>query len=623
VSISGNVHPLQRPLEDEEASSVSSHPANDTMSNGAGQPFVSSFMEHLVRSKIVTEEVALRASAWKHEQNGRGKKSLVEILADEFSVPRDILYNEVAHFYSFRMIDLNDRNARRLPPSTVNKLLAGLPESIYQLALKHKVLPYEVPENQPDKMLVVTPNPSDREVYEVARSFTYKKFEICYMKERDWAEFWRQVTLDKQQVVSGLGGSDSVFEEEDAELDLVLDKEINRSQLIALVENLFADAVRVGASDIHIMPKGARKTVVSFRLDGRLTEWYTIEDARAEAVVAVVKGRGLNLDRFERMAAQDGSAQKVIDNQVVRFRISIIPVVSRELSGKFESVVIRILKDADASVTLEAIGFDPYSLKVFGEAIAKPHGMVILTGPTGSGKSTTLVAALRSVMHPSRNTITVEDPVEYLLEGARQVKLNHKLNFDDALRAILRHDPDIVMVGEIRDRITADLAIKLANTGHLTFSTLHTNDAPSAVSRLFKIGVEPFLLAQALNIVVAQRLVRKLCEKCKQPVSQVSDMLLAKTGFTQEEAETTTFYRAVGCINCVGGFKGRTAIHESLYVTQEVRDIILESGDKIDVNAIRDTAVAHGMQTLRQSGIELVKSGITTMDEIISGTTND
>jgi type IV pilus assembly protein PilB len=323
------------------------------------------------------------------------------------------------------------------------------------------------------------------------------------------------------------------------------------------------------------------------------------------------------------MAAQDGSAQKVIDNQIVRFRISILPIISRELGGKFESVVIRILKDADASVSMETIGFDAYSLRMFKEAIAQPHGMVVLTGPTGSGKSTTLVAALRAVMSPTMNTISVEDPVEYLLEGARQIKLNHKLSFDDALRAILRHDPDIVMVGEIRDRTTADIAIKLANTGHLTFSTLHTNDAAGAVSRLFKIGVEPFLIAQAMNIIVAQRLVRKLCDRCKTPVEKPSDAFLARAGFTQDEAESLAFYKPVGCPNCINGYKGRTAIHESLSFTREIRDTILDSGDRIDMNSVKEAAIRHGMQTLRRSGLDLVKKGITTIEEIIANTTNE
>jgi type IV pilus assembly protein PilB len=424
-------------------------------------------------------------------------------------------------------------------------------------------------------------------------------------------------------VASEPGEITTVDEPDDRELDTLLDKEINRGQLIAMVENLLTDAVRLGASDIHVMPRGVRKTDIMFRLDGRLKLWYTVEDARAEAVIAVVKGRGTNLDRFERLAAQDGSAQKIVDGQTVRFRVSIIPVVTRELKGKFESVVIRILRDADASVSLKTIGFDPYSLEVFQEAIRKPHGMIILTGPTGSGKSTTLVAALRSVMTPALNTITVEDPVEYLLEGARQVKLSHKLDFDNAVRAILRHDPDIVMVGEMRDRITADIAVKLANTGHLTFSTLHTNDAPSAVSRLFKMGVEPFLIGQALNIVVAQRLVRRLCERCKAPAEGVRAQVLSRAGFAAEEARTVRLFRAVGCINCVDGYKGRTAIHESLYMTPEIRSIIMESDDRVDVDGIRAAAVRHGMRGLRRTGLDLAKHGITTLEEILASTTGE
>jgi len=607
------------------ANEQSQERADNTSGSGAGpsRPFMTSFLEHLIRSSVVTEDEALRASHAKQTLNGKVRRTLVDILVEDFGISKEVLYDEVARFYSFRIIDPNERNSRRLLPSTVNKILTTIPESVYRLALKHKVLPFEIAENQPEKILVATPNPSDREVSDVARSFPYQKFEICYMREKDWSEFWRQVTMEKQLALSGLDQGITQLELDDTELDNVLDMEINRGQLVALIENVFADAVRVGASDIHIIPRGVRKTSIAFRIDGQLNEWYSIEDARAEAVIAVVKGRGIGLDRFERMAAQDGSAQKVVDSVTIRYRMSALPVISRELGGKFESVVIRILKDADASVSLETIGFDADSLRWFTQAISKPHGVVILTGPTGCGKSTTLIAALRSVMKPTLNTITVEDPVEYLIDGARQVKLNHRLTFDDAMRAILRHDPDIVMVGEIRDHITADIAIKLANTGHLTFSTLHTNDAPSTVSRLFKIGVEPFLIAQALNIVVAQRLLRKLCQRCKQPLDHLDDHLLARLGFTQEEADTYTFYRPIGCPSCVGGYKGRTAIHETLYITPEIRNMIFDSTQKIDVEEIRSAGIAQGMRSLRTSALELVKKGTTTVEEVIAMTAND
>lgn len=609
-----------------------------SISNSAAQPvnlgvpkppakkYASPFLGHLVQNKVISEKLAVEASNYLQERKGTEKRRLVDVLAEEFKLPKDVLARELAQFYSFKIVDGFSRSPRRFDNQTILKLVEALPAPTYRLAMRHKVLPYETADGQSDKLLIVTPNPSDREVSEVARSFPFAKHEICYMKESDLDELWRQVTTEKAGTTVGNAYSgDNYLDENEAELDIVLEREIDSSQLVNLVNNIFVDAIRVGASDIHIIPKGPRRTEISFRIDGQLTSWYTVEDTRAEAVVAVVKGRGVGLDRFERMAAQDGQAQKVMNEEIIRFRMSVLPIMSKQMSGKFESVVIRILRDAQAAVSLETIGFDAYSLEYFSEAISRPHGMIILTGPTGSGKSTTLVAALRTVMNPARCTITVEDPVEYLIEGARQVKLNHKLSFDDAMRAILRHDPDIIMVGEIRDRTTADIAIKLANTGHLTFSTVHTNDAASVVSRLFKIGVEPFLIAQALNIIVAQRLVRKLCDRCKRPVTEkeMNASFLLKAGFTEEETVDLKTFAPVGCPQCVHGFRGRHAIHETLYVTQEIREIITDSGEKIDTALLNRAAIAHGMRTLRQAGLDLVKRGVTSLEEVVSATTRD
>jgi type IV pilus assembly protein PilB len=261
----------------------------------------------------------------------------------------------------------------------------------------------------------------------------------------------------------------------------------------------------------------------------------------------------------------------------------------------------------------------------FHQAIAKPQGIVIMTGPTGSGKSTTLVAALHHVIDPTVNVLTVEEPVEYIIRGARQLKLGPKMNFDQALRGILRHDPDIVLVGEMRDKATAEIAIKLANTGHLTFSTLHTNDAPSAVSRLYKMGIEPFLIAYAINIIVAQRLIRTLCSACKRaiPKDEIDRELYLKFGFTEEDLETCMLYEAAGCDKCSGGYKGRAAIHEALYFTKEVRHLIIKSGSDVDEEKVRNQAIKDGMWTLRRSGIERVKAGQTTLEEIASATTDE
>jgi type IV pilus assembly protein PilB len=289
--------------------------------------------------------------------------------------------------------------------------------------------------------------------------------------------------------------------------------------------------------------------------------------------------------------------------------------------------VIRVLDDRKVLTDLRKLGMLEVALDRFDRAIRQPHGMVILTGPTGSGKSTTLVAALHQVVTPEVNVLTVEDPVEYIIKGVRQIKLSHKLNLDSAMRSILRHDPDIVMVGEMRDRATAELAIKLANTGHLTFSTLHTNDAPSAVSRLFKMGVEPFLIAYAINLVVAQRLLRNLCPECKKIDPEPDPVLLKSIGFTPDELETTTFFEAShsrSCRTCHGtGYKGRRAMCETLYFSREIRHMIVESGESIDEDAIREQGRAEGMLTLLDSAREIVKMGETSVEELIRVTSSE
>ncbi len=290
------------------------------------------------------------------------------------------------------------------------------------------------------------------------------------------------------------------------------------------------------------------------------------------------------------------------------------------------TIVIRVLDDRKVITDLEKLGLQGPARESFYKAINKPQGMIILTGPTGSGKSTTLVAALYQVIDPTVNVLTVEDPVEYIINGARQLRIGPKMGFEQAIRSILRHDPDIVLVGEIRDRETAEIAVKLANTGHLTFSTLHTNDASSAVARLYKMGIEPFLLASAVNIIVAQRLVRTLCADCKKPVGkdEIDHPAYIRFGFTEEELKQHTINKAIGCEKCGGtGYKGRAAIHEALYFTREIKHIIMSAGEDINEDDIRDQAIKDGMWTLRRAGINRVLEGITTMEEVAATTTED
>ena len=594
-------------------------PLSIVVSNGQRADGISGFVEQLIRKGVVSAGTVQEAVRLKKSRKGEDKRALFLLLIEEFNIDREQVYAEFTQYYSFKTIDLASLQLDVEAISFINKALEGLSPRVRDLTRSIKVLPLRILAGDAPKLQLVSPDPTNPEIPAIAKSLSFSKYEVCYISLKEYEELFRQLVIESQshatpQVME-------YIEEDDTEEDL--DEEIRKGHLAELIDNLLSDAVRVGASDIHIVPKGIRKTEVHFRVDGRLKLWNTLEDCRAEAVSAVIKEAAKGPDRFERMMAQDGFIQRIVDGRITRFRVSIIPIMGKDLKIKIESIVIRVLSDPEDSITVESLGFSPYALERFKKAISKPHGLVILTGPTGSGKSTTLLAAVRAVMDPGLNIITVEDPVEYFIEGTRQVKLNPKLDFEGALRAILRHDPDIVMVGEIRDKSTADLGVKLANTGHLTFSTLHTNDAPSVIARLYKMGVEPFLLAYAVNIIVAQRLMRKLCPRCKVPDTEILPQALARIGFPEDQIASTTFYRPIGCMHCIGGYKGRKAIHEVLYFTKEIRKLILEAGSFINEDALRELAVKQGMTTLREAGIELLKQGITTIEEVGATTTDD
>ncbi|MDP8202214.1 MAG: GspE/PulE family protein [Candidatus Tenebribacter burtonii] len=361
-----------------------------------------------------------------------------------------------------------------------------------------------------------------------------------------------------------------------------------------------------------------------FRIDGKLTLWHRHDRTSPEAISAVVKDRTVGVDRFERDTAQDGFMQRIIDDHLIRFRVSIIPITSSEYERRFESIVIRIVDDRNVISNLRKLGLQTKAESDFIKSISKSKGIILLTGPTGSGKSTTLMAALYHIIKPDINVLTVEDPVEYHIKGARQLKIGNRFTFETAIRSILRHDPDVVMVGEIRDKITADIAIKLANTGHLTFSTLHTNDAPSAISRMYKMGVETFLLAYAINIIIAQRLIRKLCNDCKRPISKEKWPEALNLGITEEELESGKIFEAgKGCKKCNGGYKGRINICEALYFTPEIRRAIIESGEEIDEDNIRKISKGQGMLSLMDSGLDRIRTGMTSVSEITYATSED
>jgi len=534
----------------------------------------------------------------------------------------------MADLYAFREIRLSDEKVDRERVESIRKLVGGLPENVRDMLIQAKILPLKFDEKQPEKLVIIAPDPTDRRIASIARNFGVKKYEVTYCRIGDLQALLEQVIPPENEFLKLLEGSQSgidVQEDEAAVDEDVLEAEITKSALVNLVEGCLVEAVRQGASDIHIVAKGGNRTEFWFRNDGNLSLWHAQENTMPEAVAAVVKDRSKNIDRFEREMSQDGFIQRVIDNHMLRFRVSIMPVAGVEFKHKFESIVIRVLDDRKVITDLEKLGLQGPTKDSFYKAISRPQGIVILTGPTGSGKSTTLVAALHHVIDPTVNVLTVEDPVEYIIRGARQLKIGPKMDFEQAIRGILRHDPDIVLVGEMRDKGTAEIAIKLANTGHLTFSTLHTNDAPSAVSRLYKMGIEPFLIAYAINVIVAQRLIRTLCTKCKTPVdpSEIDRDVYLRFGFDEQVLDKSTICKPIGCEKCNGGYKGRAAIHEALLFTREIRNIIVRSGIEVDEEAIRTQAVKDGMWSLRRSGIERIKNGETTLEEIASATTDD
>ncbi len=578
----------------------------------------------LFKKGIIDAQMLEKALNAKVNDKSKVKRNLAQILVQDFKFDHDIIFREVAILYAFRELETRPEEIPENRLESIKNMINGAGEELKKEMLDNCIIPFMFDERNKEKLIIAAIDPTDRNIPKIAFGLNAKKYEVIFIKKKDYEKLINIILPPENAFLKAMQEESNLDIEENDEASLdeqELDAEINKSALINLVEGALVEGVRKGASDIHFIPKSGNKTHIMFRIDGNLQTWYVQENTLPEAVVAVIKDRAKGMDRFEREMAQDGFIQREIDNVIIRFRVSILPMVGTELKNKFESVVIRILDDRKVIRDLDKLGLAGTARKSFEKAINEPQGMVILTGPTGSGKSTTLVAALYQVITPEVNVLTVEDPVEYVIEGARQLKIGFKMNFEQAIRAILRHDPDIVLVGEMRDKETAEIAIKLANTGHLTFSTLHTNDAPSAVSRLYKMGIEPFLIAYAINLIVAQRLVRRLCPVCKKKVTNFDEALMNAAELNIAEWRNYTIYEPVGCPECNNtGYKGRLAIHEALYFTKEIRQLIVKSGDEVDEESLRSQARKDGTLTLREAGLEKVKMGLTSIEEVLSET---
>ena len=404
--------------------------------------------------------------------------------------------------------------------------------------------------------------------------------------------------------------------EQNDEIDLAsLARASEDAPVVRLVNVLMVDSLRRGASDIHVEPY--EKTFrIRFRIDGVLYDVMKPPMKMRDALISRLKIMA-KLDISEKRLPQDGRIKikvKVDDrSRELDFRVSTLPT----LFG--EKVVLRLLDKDKLMLDMSKLGFEEESLEKFKRNIANPYGMVLVTGPTGSGKTNTLYSALQTLNTPETNIMTAEDPVEFNLEGINQVQMKEQigLNFAAALRSFLRQDPNIILVGEIRDFETAEIAIKAALTGHLVLSTLHTNDAPSTISRLVNMGIEPFLVATSVNIIQAQRLIRRICKECKEEAHFPKEALI-EAGFSVEEAAGLTLYRGRGCDVCLNtGYKGRVGLYEVMEITDELRELIIIGASAIE---LRKKAIDLGMITLRESGLCKIREGITTIEEVIKET---
>jgi len=418
--------------------------------------------------------------------------------------------------------------------------------------------------------------------------------------------------VEEQQLrslVEGEVDEEGILSEEAEEQDISGEADANKAPVIRFVDLLLSQAVKSRASDIHIEPQ-EKTMMVRMRIDGALRDMVPPAKKMQAAVVARIKIVA-RMDIAERRLPQDGRFKVKTSGRDIDVRVSVIPTIYGE------KVVMRILDASAVKHDLGQLGLEPKHLEELKDMLARPHGIIIVTGPTGSGKSTTLYSALNYVKDPTKNITTVEDPVEYRLAGINQIQVKPEIELDFAkcLRAILRQDPDIILIGEIRDKETVEIAIKASLTGHLVLSTFHTNDAPSAISRLLYMGVERYLLASSLNLIVAQRLVRKICEHCKEPIT-LSEEVLKRMRIDPKQSKDTAFHHGRGCAACGGtGYLGRLPIFEFLAIDDDIGEMIIRNASEAQ---IREASRQKGYGGLLESGVNKALAGLTTAEEVLS-----
>ncbi len=488
-----------------------------------------------------------------------------------------------------------------------------------KLLAKHRVLPLL---KRGKRLFVAVSDPTNLHALDEIKFQTGLSVEAVVVEEDKLQKIASKAIEQADTQMSALTEDDSGLDlenldvtggEDDLPGDSVARDDVEDAPIVRFVNKVLLDAIKKGASDIHFEPY-EKSYRIRLRLDGYLKELAAPPVQLAYKLAARIKVMS-RLDIAERRVPQDGRIKmRISKNRAIDFRVSTCPT----LFG--EKIVARILDPSSAMLGIDALGYEPAQKDLYMKALSQPHGMILVTGPTGSGKTVSLYTGLNILNKEDTNISTAEDPAEINLPGVNQVNVNPKvgLTFAGALRAFLRQDPDVIMVGEIRDLETAEIAIKAAQTGHLVLSTLHTNDAPKTLTRLVDMGVKPYAIATSVSLIIAQRLARKLCNSCKEPVEMSHDALL-KEGFTEDEiAEGIKIYRPVGCGSCTDGYKGRTGLYQVMPVSEEIQRIILQDGNAVD---IAKQSAAEGIWDLRRSGLAKVKAGITSLEEVNQCTT--
>ena len=555
------------------------------------------------RALVAAGKLGQRAAEESYKKAVASKKSFIAELVGSGAVSAADLAHTLAEAFALPLLDLNAIDTQRLPKGLLDSKIC----SDYRILVLSK---------RANRLVVATADPSDQTVTEKIRFSSQLSVDWVVAEFDKLTKLVDSTTTTAAEAVEDIIGGDFEFDEASAEAiteeQSPNTSEVEDAPVVRFLHKMLMDAFSMRASDLHFEPY-EHNYRVRFRIDGELREIanppIAIKDKLASRIKVISR-----MDISEKRVPQDGRMKlKVGADRVIDFRVSTLPT----LFG--EKIVIRILDPSSAKLGIDALGYEPVEKERLLHAIGRPYGMVLVTGPTGSGKTVSLYTCLNLLNQPGVNIATAEDPSEINLPGVNQVNVNEKagLTFAAALKSFLRQDPDIIMVGEIRDLETADISIKAAQTGHLVLSTLHTNDAPTTLTRMRNMGIAPFNIASSVILITAQRLARRLCTTCKAP-TEIPKATLLEAGFPESEIDGSWKpYRAVGCSACNNGYKGRVGIYQVMPISEEIQRIILRDGSAMEIAAQSE---AEGVRSLRQAGLHKVKVGLTSLEEVLAVT---